>query len=611
MYTNTLDKNQNIENLVSDEIMQAFNLKKKDLKSEIKKVLFIQPLQIEEEKLDVNVALNKRYYMYPPYGIGILNTITKRDGFKTKLLDLNFNVFKYIHERKNVVSQDLTEKWKSMLRKTLVDFQPDLVGVSCTFTMNHKNMMDIFKVVKEHDPKTINVAGGVHVSNATKIVLEEGKNIDFANTYEAETSFIGLLNTLNGVSNKHPTQLDFIFENKYYSFKNRELPKGRDLDIVPDFDTIELGQLTDIGEIGTFRYWRPKDSKGSAVLSNKGCRARCSFCSVRNFNGKGVRAKSVDTVITEIKNLKEKHGINHITWLDDDLLFDTQRTLDLFNAMIEEKLNVTWDASNGLIASAVTAHPELMEAAEKSGCIGAYFGIESGNDKILKSIYKPSGVKHYKKLGPIMNRHPKIFTRGFLIIGFPDENLSQIMDTINVSVDMGLDWFTVQLLTPLPSTEIYDQMVEAGKAKKDKLNLDGEGFTMFSVRESERQRKIEEENKRTSTDFVNLLNSNKEYVPNQKELNDLWFLTDYEINYKPIFKQENVDKLIKLECFLTDVSNRMTRDNPLSNYFLSIVKKKLNKNKEEKERIELVSKYLKNSNYWKERFKILDLNHHI
>ena len=92
MYTNTLDKNQNIENLVSDEIMQAFNLKKKDLKSEIKKVLFIQPLQIEEEKLDVNVALNKRYYMYPPYGIGILNTITKRDGFKTKLLDLNFNV---------------------------------------------------------------------------------------------------------------------------------------------------------------------------------------------------------------------------------------------------------------------------------------------------------------------------------------------------------------------------------------------------------------------------------------------------------------------------------------------------------------------------------------
>ena len=68
-----------------------------------------------------------------------------------------------------------------------------------------------------------------------------------------------------------------------------------------------------------------------------------------------------------------------------------------------------------------------------------------------------------------INKYPQIFTRGFLIIGFPDESLSQILDTINVSVEMGLDWYTVQLLTPLPSTEIYDQMVDAGKAKKDDL----------------------------------------------------------------------------------------------------------------------------------------------
>ena len=95
-----------------------------------------------------------------------------------------------------------------------------------------------------------------------------------------------------------------------------------------------------------------------------------------------------------------------------------------------------------------------------------------------------------------MNKYPKIFTRGFLIIGFPNETLQQVLDTINVSVEMALDWYTVQLLTPLPSTEIYtNQMIQAGKAKKGELNLDGEGFTIFSVRESERQRKIEEKTK--------------------------------------------------------------------------------------------------------------------
>ena len=132
---------------------------------------------------------------------------------------------------------------------------------------------------------------------------------------------------------------------------------------------------------------------------------------------------------------------------------------------------------------------------------------------------------------------------------------------------------------------------------------------MFSVRESERQRLQEEKNKRNNDDFVNLLNANKEHVPTQKELNDLWFLTDYEINYKPILKQENKDKLIKLEAFLTDVSDRMTRDNPLSNYFLSIVKDKLNKKDDAKIRMKTVKKYLETSKYWQQRFKAINLDY--
>lgn len=594
---------ENDESYIKKIILSKLN----NLNKSVKKILLVQPLQIEEEKIDIRIALNKRYYMYPPYGIGILNKVCKNNNYESEILDLNFDVFNFIHEKKNTTSKDLTKKWKETLLSFLKKINPDLVAVSCTFTMNHKNMMDIFNEVKSFNKKIITVAGGVHVSNATEIVLREGKNIDFANIYEGEVSFVDFLKFINKKKGDL-SQLAFINNNEFFEIKKRNNPAGENLNVIPDFGNLRLDKLTNLGEIGTFRYWRPRDSKGTAVLANKGCRARCSFCSVRNFNGKGVRQKSTDTVINEIKGLKEKYGVNHITWLDDDLFYDVNRTMDLFNKIVKEKLEITWDASNGLIASAAVAHPELIDAAEKSGCIGAYFGIESGNDKILRSIYKPSGVKHYKKLGPLMNKYPKIFTRGFLIIGFPNETLEQILDTINISVEMGLDWYTVQLLTPLPSTEIYDQMIEAGKAKKGDLNLEGEGFTMFSVRESERQRKIEEINKRTNNDFVNLLNKNKDYVPNQKELNDIWFLADYQINYKPIEKQNNHIKLEKLETFLTDVSNRMTRDNPLSNYYLSLVKRKLNKSNEANLIDKKVIQYLNNSDYWKQRFKTLDLN---
>jgi radical SAM superfamily enzyme YgiQ (UPF0313 family) len=584
--------------------------KKLDLigKRKVKNILLVQPIQISEKKLDIKISLNKRYYMYPPYALGILNTVLKKNNYNSSITDLNFEVFNYIYNNNNCKSIELTNKWKNVLEKKLSDHDVDIVGVSCTFTMNHENMIEIFNEVKKFNKSIITIAGGVHVSNATEFVLKEGKNIDFAVTYEAEKSFVNFLDFINGKISSEPYQVSTILNEKLYQISDRKNPEGNELNAIPDYDEIDISKLTELGEIGTFRYWRPKDSKGSAVLSNKGCRAKCSFCSVRNFNGKGVRAKSVQTVIDELKGLKENYGINHITWLDDDLLFDTDRTLNLFNEIVRNNLNVTWDASNGLIASATVAHPELIDAAEKSGCIGAYFGIESGNAQILRKIYKPSGIKHYLKLGELMNKHEKIFTRGFLIIGFPDETLSQVLDTIDVSKKMSLDWYTVQLLTPLPSTEIYDQMVNVGKVEKDKLNLDGEGFTMFSVRESERQRKIEEKNKRDNSDFINLLNANQNHVPTQKELNDLWFLTDYEINYKPIINQNNPNKLKKLECFLTDVSDRMTRDNPLSNYFLSIVKKKLNKNFESENRMLLVHKYLEKSNYWKQRFKTLNLN---
>jgi|TARA_Y100000294_G_scaffold177047_1_gene201219 radical SAM superfamily enzyme YgiQ (UPF0313 family) len=598
-----------INNNFNENKQLAFK-KKLDLigKHKIKNILLVQPIQISEKKLDIKISINKRYYMYPPYALGILNTVLKRKNYTSSILDLNYEIFDYIYNNRNCNSSDLTKEWKNILKKKLIDYKPDVVGVSCTFTMNHENMIEIFDEVKKFEKSIITIAGGVHVSNATEFVLKEGKNIDFASTYEAEESFVNFINFINGKTSSNPYQVSTILDGKFYQISDRKNPEGDELNAIPDYDKINISKLTELGEIGTFRYWRPKNSKGSAVLSNKGCRARCSFCSVRNFNGKGVRSKSVQTVVDELKGLKENYGINHITWLDDDLFFDRDRTLSLFNEIIKSNLNLTWDASNGLIVSAAVAHPELIDAAEKSGCIGAYFGIESGNDQILKNIYKPSGIKHYLKLGELMKKHEKIFTRGFLIIGFPNETLSQVLDTINISKKMALDWYTVQLLTPLPSTEIYDQMVDSGKVEKDKLILEGEGFTMFSVRESERQRKIEEKNKRDNSDFINLLNANRNHVPTQKELNDLWFLADYEINYKPIIHQNNLSKLKKMEHFLTDVSDRMTRDNPLSNYFLSIVKKKLNKNLEAENRMSLVNRYLEKSNYWKQRFKTLNLN---
>ena len=173
---------------------------------------------------------------------------------------------------------------------------------------------------------------------------------------------------------------------------------------------------------------------------------------------------------------------------------------------------------------------------------------------------------------------------------------------------MALDWYTVQLLTPLPSTKIYDQMVDLGLIESDSLNTDGDGYTMFSVRESERQRRKEEFNQKQLNQQENPLDLDVNYIPSKKELTDLWFFIDFEVNYKRISTLQDQHKSLKLRALLQDVSDRMTRGNPLSNYYLSILEEKLNNFEEANYRQSLSFTSLNKSESWRNRFQLLELN---
>lgn len=574
------------------------------------RVLLIHPLQVTEAKLDIPIARNRRYYTYPPYSLGVLSANLEKRGYVPFVLDLNYEVFNFIFSEthKKITPQDLTNVWSHSLKQTIERFKPDMVGITCTFTMGHEVLIRTADFIKECNSDLPVVAGGVHVTNAPKNVLREGTNIDFVSLYEGDISFCILLDFINEKEDQTAlAQIGTFIDDQYVALKERNVPAPEDLNIIPDYGSLPLGRYNRIGEIGTFRYWRPERALGGAVLSNRGCRAKCTFCSVANFNGPGVRSRDVKSVVDEIEVLQERYNIRHITWLDDDLFFNVDRTLSLFNEIVRRNLRITWDASNGVIGSAAVAHEELIPASAESGCIGMYFGVESGNEEILHRIKKPSGVKHFQKLGLMMKKYPQIFTRGFLIIGFPNETLSQLRDTIQLAIEMDLDWYTVQLLTPLPSTPIYNEMVELGLIEQGSLNTDGEGFTMFSVRESERQRRKEEEQRGNAREFHNLFEGRLDVVPTKEELTDLWFLIDYEINYGKILFQEHPVKLEKMKKFLGDVSDRMTLANPLSNLFLAIVESKLGYTEEAKRRERMAQEFLNPSQYWQQRFQNLGL----
>ena len=233
--------------------------------------------------------------------------------------------------------------------------------------------------------------------------------VDLFFIYEAELAFRYFVQAVNQKFPVHQLyQVFFNFSPDKLSFLDRKPPIGDELNIAPVYNLMDVNSVSSYGVIGSFSCLREKSARFATILSNRGCRAQCTFCSVRNFNGRKVRLKSVQAVIDELLLLRNDFGIDHVMWLDDDFLFDHGRVLTLFNEMVRQNVGITWDCSNGVIAASCTE--EIISAAAESGCIGLNIGMESGSPEILKTVKKPGKVRNFLRAAEVLKKFPHLCT---------------------------------------------------------------------------------------------------------------------------------------------------------------------------------------------------------
>ncbi len=394
------------------------------------RILFVQPPDIHAEGFDLSVARRRRYLNYPPYGLGLLARVAEEEGHEALIVNLQGAVLK--EALQGLRAFDYDAAWKG----AIPDWAPDLIAITCMFSQTHKSFMRVSAYLKAIYPKVKQVAGGVHVTNSLTQIETQGKfkrdlpHITDYILYEADASFRQYLR----------------------GEKPEARPTGEELNAMPAWHLMPPDESSRWGKVGAFYFLRGNPVTAT-VLSNRGCRAACTFCSVRNFNGQGVRRRSVDSVVDELLLLQDKYGVEHVMWLDDDFLYDRHETMNLFETMVRRGWRGTWDCSNGVIAASCSS--EILSAATESGCIGLILGMESGNEQILKEIRKPGTVRHFLQAAENLRQFPTIHSRVFLMIGFPNETLGQIKDTLDVAKEMDLDWYNIAPLQALPNTPLF------------------------------------------------------------------------------------------------------------------------------------------------------------
>lgn len=567
-------------------------------------VLLVTPPESPEKDFNRELVRSRRYPCFPPYGPGILARNLEQRGYRSALLDLNFQVLKHLHEYPRNFRFQI---WKDRLREKILEFQPDLIGISVMFTISRPSLADVAAFLKEEYPSIPVIAGGICVSNDVESILRTVPQIDVGSFYEADRSLPDLLDVVNGTRPLADIrQIAILKDGAFISTRERATPTDQEIDVQPEYYDLPIGEYARYGSMGAYNFMRG-ERPASTVISNRGCRAKCSFCAVRNFNDISVRGRKVSNVVDEMEAVRDRYGVTHFMWLDDDLLYNTTRAIALFEEITRRRLNITWDASNGLIAAAIT--PELMQAASDSGCIGFNLGLESGNDRILKSIHKPGTTKSYRKARHILDRYPHVFVKGFMIIGFPHETIAQIRDTVSLGCELQFGWYPLQLLTTLPGTEITLSMIEQGLIKPP-TEASFKGLAAGSKSKGGgtlRQR--EQTEKVSAREFVDLLAAlPSDHVPTIAELDDLWFVADYRMNYEKILGIDEPVKLRNIRAMLRQITDDYTVENAMGNLFLAVIASKLGECDESRRRLALADRFQQASAYWMTRFAVLGMD---
>lgn len=521
--TDTLSQSRGVD----DHVLGAFQAFLEGLKvNNPGQLVLIQPHFVPEELFDVTTARRGGYTTYPPVGLLYLAAVAKEVNpqIDIRVIDLNHELPR--HAQSDQFSYSI---WREILFNELQSCDAPHIGVSYMFGTTKPNFVEVCKFIREHFPGVPLLSGGVQATYDYEELLDNDL-CDLVVRNEGEVQFKAFLeSSIARRAVAIPWGSAFKHEGRVYELGEPPRDVPVEGDIRQFYSLIDVNSYHKYGSLGALSRYTGEDKPFATVLSNRGCRARCTFCTVRDFNGFGVRQRPVESVIEEIKFLVNEKGIKQIDWLDDDLLWDPKRTVELFRGLATEVPGLEWTSSNGLIAVAVT--DEIMYWMVKSGLTSFKIGIESGNDKMLHLIKKPTTKPKLREKRQLFKKYPEVFVSANFIIGFPNETFAEMMDSFNFGTELEWDWMSFNVCQPLKGTEMFSAFQELGDDRCDEENYDktlnpGRSAPMGEVG-----------NQRTEGDGADIhtgwdvFNLPYDVVPTMDQLKEIWFTFNFVGNF--------------------------------------------------------------------------------
>lgn len=223
------------------------------------------------------------------------------------------------------------------------------------------------------------------------------------------------------------------------------------------------------GEIhngGDFEYPRPKHEyfplndyrlpfgkrrKMASILSSYGCPYKCAFC---NTGTLGFKKRKVDNFIDELRYIVSL-GINKIFIRDATFGADNKHARMICENIIKMNIKIEWNCFSRIDV----LDTSLLSLMKKTGCYLIQFGIESGEESILKRYNKYLDINRILEMFENCRRY-KIDTVAHFILGLPGENKNSISKTLNFAKKLNPTYASFNIAEPRFGSRFRQELIE-------------------------------------------------------------------------------------------------------------------------------------------------------
>jgi radical SAM superfamily enzyme YgiQ (UPF0313 family) len=193
-----------------------------------------------------------------------------------------------------------------------------------------------------------------------------------------------------------------------------------------------------------------------SIATSRGCPENCSFCSVHDFSGKKFRRQLLSRVEEDLQNIKS----DYVFVVDDNFRgFNYQHLLDsiaILKLMAQAKKEYIIQCP-----MRVCQEDDFLQAAGEAGVRMIFVGLETGDEQGLQIVSKRQNLKYGFDFSRI--HKAGIGVIGSFMIGLDTDTPQKLRDRAKFMVDCGIDSIQVTIVTPLPGTRLFNQLLSEGR----------------------------------------------------------------------------------------------------------------------------------------------------